>query len=380
MKRNALPLLLVLLLASMAGTQDGIPVERMSVGSGELKIVGPSEADLGNEVTLTVIGLPPVEDATTVGDLRALARELKGLLDVNVPPEAADGDWWIKASLDFDLEDEQAPGRFVLRLWAKTAGDYVVVLVVPSNTDDDAGWDTIRMAHHRVRYGHVVPPKPDPVISVTPDESFAAEGPVGGPFDPPEQVYGITNSGTGTLHWQVAVSVPWLQAVPSTGVLAEGQSVECHVGFSDAAKSLTAGVYVGRIDFENLVNGKGDTFQFASVVVKGDTPVTEKLYLILIYQEQDEHTYPRYVSQLIRTEEWEQLRSDPPEDDDKFREWIFDPQSATASLKTWVQMAATEGWDLPVFILADQDGNVLNHEMPASFEAGVKLVKDHLPE
>lgn len=385
MKRTLIPLLILLLLARTAGTQDQaeIPVENVAVGT-NLKIVGPSEADLEDEVRLEVVGLDPIDDATTVGELREMATSIKGLLDVNAPPEASDEDWTIRPVLEFDLLDENTPPRFSLVLWAKTAGDYVVALTVSGKIDwENQIAETDRMAHHRVRYGEIVPPPPDPAISVTPSGSFSGRGPPGGPFDPPEQVYAVVNEGVGTVQWKAECAHPWLQAIPSTGILAEGQSVECHVSFSEEAKELTAGIYVTRVDFTNEVNGKGDTFRLVSLQVEGDPvpPPSEQVWLILIYDEQQEHTYPRYVSQLIRTEEWEKLRSDPPEDDDKFREWIFDAQTQSAPLQKWVQKAQQEGWDLPVFVLTNENGDILyGPEMPASFDAAIQVVKDHLPE
>lgn len=340
-----------------------------------LRIVGPTEADLDTYVHLEVLGLPPLDVTKTLDEALRWTRQIAA--QIHRPPEATEDDVDFDLTLGFKLNP--LAWRLTLDVRARVAGDYVTAFALPGEDEDDP----VQLALHGIRFGEVVPPRPDPALTLSPSSPFSSSGPPGGPFEPPKAVYVVANEGKGTLQWAAQSTQPWVTAVPSMGVLGQGQTIECHVGLADAAKSLPVGVHVGAISFANQTNGKGNTFRLVSLKVEGTPPPppTKKLFLILIYQEQDEHTYPRHVSQIIRTEEWEKLRSDPPKDSDSFREWIFDPQSAPGPLRPWVSKVSEKGWKLPVFLLADDQGNLLyGPDMPASVDAAVKLVKDYLPK
>ena len=109
------------------------------------------------------------------------------------------------------------------------------------------------------------------LLSVTPAETFAARGPVGGPLSPADQQYVLTNSGDAALHWTASASQPWLTFLPAAGDLLPGETATVSVGFTAAVAELAAGTYTDTLQFTNAVNAAGDT-QCAVIVSIGAGP------------------------------------------------------------------------------------------------------------
>ena len=93
-------------------------------------------------------------------------------------------------------------------------------------------------------------------LQVTPAGGITASGPVGGPFSPPSQSFGLTNLGTVPLSWAVVNTNPWLAVSIPAGTLAAAPSgTNIIVTINAAANSLAAGVYAGALQFSNVTAG-----------------------------------------------------------------------------------------------------------------------------
>lgn len=90
-----------------------------------------------------------------------------------------------------------------------------------------------------------------PVSSqLTPITDFNSQGPAGGPFQPDNQVYVLTNTGTASFDWQAHASDPWVTVAPASGTLAAGASVNVNVSIDDPATgSLTVGLHQSVVEW-----------------------------------------------------------------------------------------------------------------------------------
>ena len=59
-------------------------------------------------------------------------------------------------------------------------------------------------------------------LSVSPASGFAPSGPAGGPFNPTNQTYSLSNSGLAAFNWTAGVSSNWLTPSATSGTLAPG--------------------------------------------------------------------------------------------------------------------------------------------------------------
>ncbi len=94
-------------------------------------------------------------------------------------------------------------------------------------------------------------------LTTPPD--MAPSGLVGGPFNPPSQVYTLTNSGSLALNWSISSSQNWIDLTATSGTLAAGDSTNITISINTNANSLAAGVYSNSVTFANLSNGNGTT-------------------------------------------------------------------------------------------------------------------------
>jgi hypothetical protein len=103
---------------------------------------------------------------------------------------------------------------------------------------------------------------PDP-LDLTPMASFAASGPVGGPFNITSQTYVLTNSGTSSIKWGLVNTSAWLNVSSPGGTLEPaGSSTSNTVSLSLAAASLVPGVYCATVWATNLTSGTAQSFEF----------------------------------------------------------------------------------------------------------------------
>jgi uncharacterized repeat protein (TIGR03803 family) len=98
------------------------------------------------------------------------------------------------------------------------------------------------------------------LLNITPGSSFAASGPVGGPFSDfsgsNTKTYSLTNTGASSLDWTVGYDVTWLDASATSGTLAPAASASVvSLSLNSAANSLPLGNYVANIWFTNLTDG-----------------------------------------------------------------------------------------------------------------------------
>ncbi|MCO6491481.1 MAG: thrombospondin type 3 repeat-containing protein [Phaeodactylibacter sp.] len=92
-------------------------------------------------------------------------------------------------------------------------------------------------------------------LAIMPDGPFNAQGPSGGPFSPSCQTYTLTNDGLADLNWAASCDTPWMEALPSNGLLGAGASVNVEICLAAAADALAEGNYVGECLFENVSAG-----------------------------------------------------------------------------------------------------------------------------
>jgi hypothetical protein len=111
----------------------------------------------------------------------------------------------------------------------------------------------------------------DPLF-ISPASGFAAGGAVGGPFNPTNQSFSVTNLGAGSLNWSAASDSSLLTASPGSGILAGFGATNIVVGLTANANSLPLGMYSGGIVFSNLTLGTEQIRQFT--VQAGLPPLT----------------------------------------------------------------------------------------------------------
>ena len=100
-------------------------------------------------------------------------------------------------------------------------------------------------------------------LRITPITGFAANGPIGGPFNVTARGFALTNAGTSSLNWQLANASSWLSASSSSGTLTPGgPATLVTVSLSSTASNLPAGTYYATVWFTNLTEGFGQSRQF----------------------------------------------------------------------------------------------------------------------
>ncbi len=104
-------------------------------------------------------------------------------------------------------------------------------------------------------------------MDVTPASGFTATGPVGGPFNPPQQVYTVTNTGTAPLSFTATATQPWVSVFAGSATLPAGSSWGVVVSFTGSANALSAGTHSDTVTFTNTTNGSGNTTRPVSLVV-----------------------------------------------------------------------------------------------------------------
>jgi subtilase family serine protease len=98
---------------------------------------------------------------------------------------------------------------------------------------------------------------------VTPGTSFAANGPVGGPFTATTQSLSLTNAGSSPLTWSLGTTSLWVTASPTGGTLTQGgAATTVTIRLNPAANNLAAGVYTADAQLTNTTSGLVQTRQF----------------------------------------------------------------------------------------------------------------------
>jgi hypothetical protein len=102
---------------------------------------------------------------------------------------------------------------------------------------------------------------PDP-LSITLLMGLASSGPIGGPFNPAERAYFLSNTSTSPLNWSLAGTSTLLSATASSGTLVPGGQSTVIISVSPAATNLPAGIYTSTLWFTNLDTDAGQSIPF----------------------------------------------------------------------------------------------------------------------
>ncbi|MCP4707130.1 MAG: hypothetical protein GY869_00775, partial [Planctomycetes bacterium] len=93
-------------------------------------------------------------------------------------------------------------------------------------------------------------------LVVLPKNDLVTNGPVGGPFNPTQLEYTITNLGTYPLDFSIDESIPWLDLNLNSTSIAPGQSINVIAAVNATAQIMDPDFHQGTITFHNLTNQK----------------------------------------------------------------------------------------------------------------------------
>ena len=88
-------------------------------------------------------------------------------------------------------------------------------------------------------------------IGLLPMQPYRIDGTPGGPFNPNELIYTVTNSSESVLEWEFVNSPEWLTPKTRTGSLPGGSSVDITFELNEKANLLVKGVYYGDVTVRN---------------------------------------------------------------------------------------------------------------------------------
>ena len=111
-----------------------------------------------------------------------------------------------------------------------------------------------------------------PSFLVTPSEGLESSGVRGGPFDPAEMVYTLTNTGTQAAVFSTTVTESWVSVTPGSGSVPAGGTVEVTVGYSSSAENLSVGRHQAGLNIVNTDQGAGSTARPITLEVFSNVP------------------------------------------------------------------------------------------------------------
>ncbi|MEN8007518.1 MAG: trypsin-like peptidase domain-containing protein [Candidatus Krumholzibacteriota bacterium] len=109
-------------------------------------------------------------------------------------------------------------------------------------------------------------------FAVEPGTGLESYGVIGGPFEPVEIVYTLTNTGDRVAAFSAAVSEPWLTATPGAGSIPVGGTVQVTVALTAAAADLGVGRHQTTLQIGNTDNGAGTTSRPVTLAVVANVP------------------------------------------------------------------------------------------------------------
>jgi hypothetical protein len=92
-------------------------------------------------------------------------------------------------------------------------------------------------------------------LDVRPFASLVSGGPDGGPFEPSELTYTLTNRAGVPIEYAVHTEAAWVDISDAGGTLPTGGEVDVTVSLNELAGALTDGAYAAAVDFVNLTDG-----------------------------------------------------------------------------------------------------------------------------
>ncbi len=110
------------------------------------------------------------------------------------------------------------------------------------------------------------------VLSVTPAGGSSSSGYVGGPFNPANFAYQLSNTGSAALNWTASKSAAWVSLSQTSGSLNPGASTTINVSINSSANSLAAGTYNDSVSFNNTTSGVGNTTRAVTLTVNPIPP------------------------------------------------------------------------------------------------------------
>ena len=109
-------------------------------------------------------------------------------------------------------------------------------------------------------------------FTVTPSEGFESSGVRGGPFDPAEMVYTLTNTGDTVVGFTTSATESWVSVTPGSGSISVGGTVEVTVGYSSSAENLSVGRHQAGLNIVNTDHGAGSTARPITLNVFANVP------------------------------------------------------------------------------------------------------------
>ena len=124
-----------------------------------------------------------------------------------------------------------------------------------------------------VRVVGAIPPPTG--LDVQPFSSLVSGGPDGGPFDPPETAYTLTNWSGAPIDYVVSTDAVWVNLSDVGGTLPAGGHTEVTVSLNELAAGLPDGEYAAAVDFVNLDGGNATTTRTVILTVGEPVAVHE---------------------------------------------------------------------------------------------------------
>lgn len=93
-------------------------------------------------------------------------------------------------------------------------------------------------------------------LLVSPETDLALGGYSGGPFNPTNGVYGLTNASTNALLWTAQVGEAWASVWPAQGLLGPNAATQVVVALSSTAYRMVGGTYRGSLLISNATSLK----------------------------------------------------------------------------------------------------------------------------
>ncbi len=110
-------------------------------------------------------------------------------------------------------------------------------------------------------------------FEVTPVTDFETSGMVGGPFEPEEMVYILTNTSDVVAEFTASVLDNWLTAAPESGSIPVGGTAEVTLGLGASASNLSVGRYQSSLQIINTGLGAGSTSRNVTMTVSANSGV-----------------------------------------------------------------------------------------------------------
>lgn len=100
-------------------------------------------------------------------------------------------------------------------------------------------------------------------VLISPGDGFIATGALGGPFDPANKVYTISNDTQQPATWTATASQPWITLSPPSGSLSAGETMPLTVTLNAQANDLPQGTHIASFTLVNPGTGRSQTRSIA---------------------------------------------------------------------------------------------------------------------